>query len=146
MAVSCLRFRGVPPDPHPPCPLRLRLGLGVAADSELRVSPHSVMPRTKDWSSPSPLTHLHCEIKYKKPQSQYNLYHECVFLCWISGGMPRTKAVGSCPPPFLLEALRSSLLLPSSGCESESSSPRPCKAAEADFAMSDSESLLSKST
>eukprot|EP00961_Rhodomonas_salina_P302878 3941009-Rhodomonas_salina.7 len=28
------------------------------------------------------------EIKYKKPQFQYNLYHECGFLCLISGCTP----------------------------------------------------------
>eukprot|EP00961_Rhodomonas_salina_P113087 1521451-Rhodomonas_salina.2 len=28
---------------------------------------------------------LHCEIKYKKPQFQDNLYHECAFLYLISG-------------------------------------------------------------
>eukprot|EP00961_Rhodomonas_salina_P219124 2962191-Rhodomonas_salina.2 len=28
---------------------------------------------------------LHCEIKHKKTQSQYNLYQECVFLHLISG-------------------------------------------------------------
>eukprot|EP00961_Rhodomonas_salina_P006451 87179-Rhodomonas_salina.2 len=27
---------------------------------------------------------LHCEIKYKEPQSQYNLYQECGLLCLIS--------------------------------------------------------------
>eukprot|EP00961_Rhodomonas_salina_P087096 1171522-Rhodomonas_salina.6 len=30
-------------------------------------------------------TGIHCEIKYKKPQTQYNLYQECVFLYLISG-------------------------------------------------------------
>eukprot|EP00961_Rhodomonas_salina_P093357 1256314-Rhodomonas_salina.3 len=42
-------------------------------------------PRGGGEEPQGPGTALHCEIKDKKTQSQYNLYQECVFLCWVSG-------------------------------------------------------------
>eukprot|EP00961_Rhodomonas_salina_P041638 560421-Rhodomonas_salina.3 len=58
---------------------------GTAIGYAVRALQYLVQREVRDAMRGTEKGALHCEIKYKKPQSRYNLYQECGFLCLTSG-------------------------------------------------------------